>query len=151
MVEKNRKVVDLLFTNLLILYQSRISIVFQSELEGKQFFLYLKSSDFDFECKNNFSYNKRQLLKTTLHFEKLLKNLMMEFRHVLINKILKKLLPNRLVDHKLELVLGIQPPSKAPYRLNQVELSEFKKQLSDLLKKMYIRQKNLHLVLQSFL
>lgn len=35
MVEKNKKVVDLPFTNLSILYQSRISIVFQSELEGE--------------------------------------------------------------------------------------------------------------------
>lgn len=32
---------------------------------------------------------------------------MVEFRDVLIKKLLKEFLPNRLVDHMIELVLGI--------------------------------------------
>lgn len=66
---------------------------------------------------------------------------MMEFGDVLINKLPKELLLNKLVDHKIELIPCIQLPSKAPYGLNQVELKELKKKLNELLKKRYIRQR----------
>jgi hypothetical protein len=35
--------------------------------------------------------------------------------------------PCREVDHKIKVVLSLAFPSKAPYRLNQKELEEFKK------------------------
>ena len=48
--------------------------------------------------------------------------------------------PRRKVDHKIEVKPGIEPPSKAPYRLSQKELEELKSQLDELLAKDYIRQ-----------
>lgn len=45
-------------------------------------------------------------------------------------------------ESKIELVLGTQPRSKARYRLNQIELSELKKQLNKFLEKLYIRKNN---------
>jgi hypothetical protein len=47
--------------------------------------------------------------------------------------------PRREVGHKFEVILGSEPPSKAPYWLNQVELLELKKQLNDLLAREYVR------------
>lgn len=78
MVGKNEKVINLPFTNLFILYESRISIVFQGKLEWEQFFLYLKSSDSDFddECIHDFPNNKKKLKKTTLHFLKFIKKIL---------------------------------------------------------------------------
>lgn len=113
--------IDLPFKNLSILHQFRISTIFQSELKREQFFIYLRSSDFDFDFENDFSYNKKKLLKTTLHFAKLVKNLMIEYEDVLINKLPKNLLFNRLVDHKIELISSTQLPNKAPNKLNQIE------------------------------
>ena len=54
-------------------------------------------------------------------------------------------LPNELslrreMDHKIKVKPGIEPPSKAPYRLRQKELEELKSQLDELLMKGYIRQ-----------
>ena len=48
--------------------------------------------------------------------------------------------PRREVDHKIEVKPGTEPPSKAPYRLNQKELEELKSQLDKFLAKGYIRQ-----------
>ena len=41
----------------------------------------------------------------------------------------KILPPRRAVDHKIELVPGSKPPSKAPYRKSLMELAEIRKQL----------------------
>jgi len=59
---------------------------------------------------------------------------------VLTTELPDALPPEREVDHKIEVVPGSQPPSKAPYRLNQRELKELKKQLNELLAKGYIRK-----------
>jgi len=57
---------------------------------------------------------------------------------VLNTELLDVLPLEREVDHKIEVVPGSQSPSKAPYRLNQRELKELKKQLNELLAKGYI-------------
>ncbi|KAL2635310.1 hypothetical protein R1flu_006789 [Riccia fluitans] len=49
------------------------------------------------------------------------------YADVLTDKLLEELPPRREVDHKIELVPGATPPSKAAYRLNQVEMGEIKK------------------------
>lgn len=100
------------------MYQSRILIVFQSELKGKQFFLHLKNSNFKFYCNSDFLYNKKEFLKIIHNFIKLVKNLMIEFEDILTNELPKELLPNRMVDHKIDLVLDMQPSCKTPYKLN---------------------------------
>jgi hypothetical protein len=43
------------------------------------------------------------------------------------------------VDHKIEVISRLEPPSKVPYWLNQVELMELKKKLNDLLARVYVR------------
>jgi hypothetical protein len=45
----------------------------------------------------------------------------------------------RQVDHVIELMLGVAPPAKAPYRMSHEELKELKVQLEELLMKGYIK------------
>ncbi|XP_075483688.1 uncharacterized protein LOC142523843 [Primulina tabacum] len=47
--------------------------------------------------------------------------------------------PQREIDFSIELILGTNPISRAPYSLALAELKELKEQLRDLLKKGYIR------------
>ena len=62
-----------------------------------------------------------------------------KYKDVLTNELPQELPPKREVDHKIEVIPRSEPPSKAPYQLNQKELLELKKQLNDLLSKGYIR------------
>jgi hypothetical protein len=64
-------------------------------------------------------------------------------KDVLTNELPKELPPTREVDHKIEMVPGSEPPSKAPYRLNQKQLLELKKQFNDLLSRGSIRPSKL--------
>ena len=47
--------------------------------------------------------------------------------------------PRRELDFTIELILGVVPSSKAPYRMNILELNEIKSQLKELIDKKYIR------------
>jgi hypothetical protein len=47
--------------------------------------------------------------------------------------------PRKQVDHAIEMMPGVAPPAKAPYRMNHEELKEFKVQLEELLAKGYIK------------
>ena len=62
------------------------------------------------------------------------------FSDVLTDELSLELPPKREVDHKIELVLGVKPQNKAPYRLNQVELKELKRQVDAFLERGYIRE-----------
>ena len=62
-----------------------------------------------------------------------------KYKDVFTNELPQELPPKRKVDHKIEVIPGSEPPSKAPYQLNQKELLELKKQLNDLLSRGYIR------------
>jgi hypothetical protein len=67
--------------------------------------------------------------------------------HKCIKQVLKKfpdvmpeeLPPRRQVDHAIEVMSGVAPPAKAPYRMNHEELRELKVQLKELLAKGYIK------------
>jgi hypothetical protein len=61
------------------------------------------------------------------------------YKDVFTNELPQELPPTREIDHKIEVVPGTKPLSKAPYRLNQKELLELNKQLNDLLSRGYIR------------
>ena len=50
-----------------------------------------------------------------------------KYKDVLTNELPQKLPPRIEVDHKIEVIPGSEPPSKAPYQLNQKELLELKK------------------------
>ncbi|KAL2245999.1 UNVERIFIED_CONTAM: Retrovirus-related Pol polyprotein from transposon [Sesamum indicum] len=62
-----------------------------------------------------------------------IKNLLKEFEDVMSDELPRKLPPKRAVDHEIELVPGTRPPARAPYRMSQPELVEFRKQLKDML------------------
>jgi hypothetical protein len=63
-----------------------------------------------------------------------------EFKDVFPDELPMGLPPKRLVDHKIELEPGQQPPSRPTYRMSQPEMDELKKQLSELMDKGYIRE-----------
>ncbi len=56
----------------------------------------------------------------------------------------KSLFPCRNIDHKIEVVFGLAPLSKAFYRSNQKELKKLKTQINDLLNLRYIKQNKSH-------
>ncbi len=45
----------------------------------------------------------------------------------------------RQVDHAIEVMPGVAPPAKAPYRMNHEELKKLKVQLKELFAKGYIK------------
>ena len=47
--------------------------------------------------------------------------------------------PQRDVDHRIQLVLGAEPPHRAPYHMSPKGLDELKQQLRDLTEKGYIQ------------
>ncbi len=47
--------------------------------------------------------------------------------------------PRRRVDHAIEVMSGVAPPTKAPYQMSHEELKELKVQLEELLAKGYIK------------
>ena len=65
--------------------------------------------------------------------------LLEEFGDVMSLELPKTFPPRCVVDHKIELVLGSKPLSKAPYRMPPMELAKIRKQLSKLLDVGYIQ------------
>jgi hypothetical protein len=59
--------------------------------------------------------------------------------------------PRRWVDHAIEVMLGLEPPAKAPYRMSHEELKELKVQLEKLLAKGISNQASHHMGHPSFL
>jgi hypothetical protein len=57
---------------------------------------------------------------------KCLKRVLDEFLDVMSEELLDKLPPKRQVDHAIEVISGVAPPAKAPYRMNHEELKELK-------------------------
>ncbi len=72
-------------------------------------------------------------------FAKCLKQVLEEFPNVMPEELLKDMPPRRRVDHAIEVVPGVAPCAKAPYRMSHEELKEFKVQLEELLAKGYIK------------
>ena len=64
--------------------------------------------------------------------------MLQEFRDVFPDEILG-LPPKRDIDFMIELVPGVAPVSKTPYRMSTPEMLELKMQLQELLEKKYIR------------
>ena len=61
-----------------------------------------------------------------------------EYADVFLEEI-SRLPRKRELDFTIELVPGVVPSSKAPYRMNILELNELKSQLKELIDKKYIR------------
>jgi hypothetical protein len=47
--------------------------------------------------------------------------------------------PSREVEFTIDLIPGMEPVSRTPYRMTPAELKELKEQLEDLMKRGYIR------------
>ena len=77
-------------------------------------------------------YDKKDKLK--LEYIPILR----EYVDVFLEEI-SRLPPKRELDFTIELVPGAIPSSKAPYRMNILELNELKSQLKELINKNYIR------------
>jgi hypothetical protein len=61
------------------------------------------------------------------------------FPDVMPEELPEDLPPRRRVDHAIEVMPGVEPPAKAPYRMSHEELKELKVQLEELLTKGYIK------------
>jgi len=70
---------------------------------------------------------------------KCIKQVLEKFPNVMPKKLPEDLPPRRRVDHAIEVMSGVAPPAKAPYRMNHEELKELKVQLEELLVKGYIK------------
>jgi len=70
---------------------------------------------------------------------KCIKQVLKKFSDVMPKELPKDLPPRRGIDHVIEVVLGVAPPAKAPYRMSHEELKEFKVQLEELFAKRYIK------------
>ena len=67
------------------------------------------------------------------------KKLLGKYRDVFPKDLPSGLPPKRDVDHRIELVPGSEPPTKAPYRMSPAQLDELKKQLNELIDHQFIQ------------
>ncbi len=68
-----------------------------------------------------------------------IKQVLEEFPDVMPEELPDELPPRRQVDHAIEVMSGMAPPAKAPYRMNHDELKELQVQLEELFVKGYIK------------
>ena len=118
------------FTKLVGLDRLRINLITKESLFEEQFVLILNE---------NFRDNNAKGLFPPLCCPTSVTRVLDEFKDVLTNELPEELPPMREVDHKIELVPGTKPQNKVPYRLNQNELVELKRQLTELLDRVYVR------------
>jgi len=70
---------------------------------------------------------------------KCIKQILEKFPDVMLKKLPEDLPPRRRVNHAIEVMPGVAPPAKAPYKMSHEELKELKVQLEELLTKGYIK------------
>jgi len=73
---------------------------------------------------------------------KCIRRVLEEFPDVMPEELPEDLPPRRRVDHAIEVMPGVEPLAKAPYRMSHEELKELKVQLEELLVKGYIKPKS---------
>jgi len=70
---------------------------------------------------------------------KCMKRVLNEFLDVMLEELPDELPPIRQIDHAIEVMPGVAPSTKAPYRMSHEKLKEFKVQLEEFLTKGYIK------------
>ncbi len=70
---------------------------------------------------------------------KCIRRVLEKFSDVMPEDLPEDLPPRRWVDHAIEVMPRVAPPTKAPYRMSHEELKELKVQLEELLAKGYIK------------
>jgi len=83
-------------------------------------------------------YEPKEVTKLVT-FAKCIRRVLEEFPDVMPEDLPEDLPPRRRVDHAIEVMLGVEPPAKAPYRMSHEELKQLKVQLEELLAKGYIK------------
>ena len=68
-----------------------------------------------------------------------IKDVLQSFQDVMPNQLPKNLPLKRSIDHEFKLLLGVKPPTNAPYRMTPPKLAELQKQLEELLDACFIR------------
>jgi len=82
---------------------------------------------------------ERKEATKVVSLHKCIKQMLEEFSNVMPEELPDELPPRRQVDHAIEVMLGVAPPAKPPYRINHEELKELKVQLEELFTKGYIK------------
>jgi hypothetical protein len=72
-------------------------------------------------------------------FAKCIRQVLEEFPDVMPKELLEDLPSRRRIDHAIEVVPGVAPLAKAPYRMSREELKELKVQLEELFAKGHIK------------
>ncbi len=70
---------------------------------------------------------------------KCIRRVLEEFPDVMPEDLPEDLPPRKRVDHAIAVMLGVEPPTNAPYWMSHEELKELKVQLKELLAKGYIK------------
>jgi hypothetical protein len=83
-------------------------------------------------------YEPKEVTKLVIS-AKCIRQVLKEFPDVMPEELPEELPPRRRVDHAIEVMPGVEPPAKAPYRMSHEELKELKVQLEELLAKGYIK------------
>ena len=92
--------------------------------------------------KRFFSVEEREveiLSKVSPNVRGKLKELIDEFKDVLLDTLPKGRHQKRDIVHEIRIEEGAKPPSRPPYRLGPAEQDEMKEQVKDLLAKRFIR------------
>ena len=76
--------------------------------------------------------------KTKTPYPEQVQSILNDFSDIFLRDLPAGLLPQRDIDHHIELVPGVEPPHRAPYRMSPKGLDELKRQLKDLTDKGYI-------------
>ena len=76
--------------------------------------------------------------KTKTPYPEQVQQILDEYSDIFPRDLPARLLPQRDIDHCIELVPGAEAPHRAPYRMSPKGLDELKQQLWDLTKKGYI-------------
>ena len=77
--------------------------------------------------------------KTKTPYPKQVQSILDDFSDIFFPRDLRTgLPPQRDIDHRIELVPGVEPPHRCPYRMSPKGLDELKQQLQDLTEKGYI-------------
>ena len=108
-----------------------INLVAEKDLFKEQFMLVLRS------CDSKINTIGETLPSVRSH---LVAKVLHEFSDVIMNELPLELPPKREVDHKIELIPGVEPQNKASYQFNKVELKELKRQVDVFLERGYIHQ-----------
>lgn len=77
--------------------------------------------------------------KVAPEFRETLRGIVNEYKEVFPDKLPKGRPPKRDVEHHIETVPGVEPPSRPPYRLGPAEQDEMEAQIKDLLEQGFIR------------